>query len=131
LAIHASAELSRAIRKSNRAAAHLLKAAKSRNQGSRRNAIKSWLSAQQQRRDIWRAMATPLAPSNEPGSRQGRVSAKSNPASAAGWPRYRSSRWARWTATGAFNRSSWIGDFDGAWNQERTQPSPGQGGAVT
>ena len=58
--IHASRELSFAIRRSNRAAARLLKAAKSGNQGSHQSAMKAWLSAQRQRRDIWRAMATPL-----------------------------------------------------------------------
>jgi hypothetical protein len=74
--IHAPAELSLAIRKSNRAAARLLKAAKSGKQGPLGNAMRSWLTAQRRRRDIWRAMATPVSLSNEPRSRQGRGSAR-------------------------------------------------------
>jgi hypothetical protein len=61
LATNLLAELTAAIRASSRASTRLLKAAKSADHPERRReAMKSWLTAQERRRRIWRAMATPV-----------------------------------------------------------------------
>jgi hypothetical protein len=66
------------MRKSDQASTRLLKAAKSGDQERHSGAMKSWLVAQQRRRDIWRAMATPVAINDEMDSRPARGSAEEN-----------------------------------------------------
>ena len=70
MAIHVSQELTNAIQKSARASTRLLKAAKSADQERIRGAMRSWLSAQEERRGIWRAMSPPLPADEEPGQQR-------------------------------------------------------------
>jgi len=65
LTIQGPAKLTSAMRKADRASTRLLRAANSGDQERHSRAMKSWLVAQQRRRDIWRAMATPSAINDE------------------------------------------------------------------
>jgi hypothetical protein len=68
VSIHISEELTEALQESSQASVDLLEAAKSLDAGKYRGATKRWLAAQQRRREIWRAMATPSRPAHYQGN---------------------------------------------------------------
>jgi len=76
LAIHALAELTHAIEKSARASTRLLKAIKSAEQERGREATRSWFAAQEERRGIWRPMATSVPAGEELDQQRGRKTAE-------------------------------------------------------